>query len=123
MSTALEMSMRINLRRRRADALVAAVMKEIRYHLVDRDAEAEVARALRHVFYQEGIEILSDYTRAEIGLPPRGPDGWTLEEMHALERARLDAIMRPSQMVIPAPTWDEIQRQKAAARPDEGTGG
>jgi hypothetical protein len=121
--TALEESMRFDLRRRRADALTSAVLQELDLRGFPREIKREVYRALTDVFMREGVEVLSDYTRAEIGLPPRGPDGWTLEEMLALERVRLDAITRPMTMTMPLPTWEAIQKQKAAASPDEGTGG
>lgn len=122
MSTAMKMSMRMDLRRSRADALVSAVMQEMDRRSIPRDVEREVHRALTEVLTREGIEVLSDYTRAEIGLQPRGPDGWTMEEMAALERVRLDAIMRPMTMTISAVTWDAIQKQKPPPAP-EGTGG
>lgn len=95
---AIEMSLRYDLRRQRATALTAAVLHELDRHTPD-DVREDVHNALMRVFTQEGVDILTDYTRAEVGLPPRGPDGWTVEEMVALERARLEVIARP--LVMP----------------------
>lgn len=92
--TATEMSMRTNIRRQRADVLMNEILHAIR-PFVDRDVEERIYRALRSRLEEHGAEIISDYTRKEAGLPPRGPDGWTVEEMMALEKMRLDALYRP----------------------------
>ncbi len=98
-----EMSLRYDLRRRRATALTAAVLGEMRRQGVDlHDDYRGIHDALMNVFTQEGVEVVTDYTRAEAGLPPRGPDGWTLEEMAALERARLEAITAPIRFTVPS---------------------
>lgn len=110
MSTATEMMQRQNLRRRRTDELVSAVIKELRGRIDDPDVEREVREAMYSVFSAEGVEVLTDYTRAQIGLPPRIGDGWTTEEIVALERYRLEALSKP--MTVTIPDWEAIQRQK-----------
>jgi len=97
---AFEMSMRMNLRRRRAEALTSAVMDKLR-DTIPYDNRNDVFYAMLEVFEQEGVEIVTDYIRQEAGLSPRGPEGWTLEELHALEEKRLEALMRPIQYVMP----------------------
>jgi hypothetical protein len=91
--------MRINIRRQRADVVMNEILHAIR-PFVDRDAEESIYHALRERLEEHGAEIISDYTRKEAGLPPRGPDGWTIEEMMALEKARLDALYRPFSMLV-----------------------
>lgn len=107
MKTAMD-SMLPNRRRQRADALTAAAMHELGdlldiaarelefdHHPDARRLREEVARRLRDLFMREGIEVISDYDREGLGLPPRGTEGWTADELIALERRRLDLMMRP----------------------------
>lgn len=89
---------RMDLRRLRAHALLAAVINELG-DLVSDPREAH--DRLYELFHREGVEILTDYTRNEIGLPPRSLDGWTDAEIKALEMVRLDTILRPLQIVVP----------------------
>jgi hypothetical protein len=65
------------------------------------DCLRAITRKLEDLFRQDGVEVLTDYTRQEMGLPPRGPDGWTIEEIHAMERLRLERMMAPMPMFIP----------------------
>jgi hypothetical protein len=94
--------MRPNLRRRRVDAMVAAVLQQIGPYLSDeRHARRDAAYALMNMFWEEGVEVVTDHVRQEAGLPPRGPDGWTAEELIALEQRRLEAMLRPLSVTIP----------------------
>ncbi|MBA8904842.1 hypothetical protein [Aminobacter ciceronei] len=90
---------RINFRRRRADVLVAAIMDKVG-HLVDD--KREFCGLLRELLADAGIEVLSDFNRMELGLPPRGEDGWTAQEIVAMERLRLEIMLRPITMTIPS---------------------
>jgi hypothetical protein len=56
--------------------------------------------SLRNVLNEEGVEIITDYTRQEMGLPPLGPDGWTIEEIIALEQKRLEMLTKPIQHFV-----------------------
>jgi hypothetical protein len=94
MSTATQEMMRVDLRRRRADVVAHHVWQEIRKH-VDRDRERDVFYALQDALTTIGVDMVTDYDRQQLGLPPRGPDGWTPDELVAMERLRLDALMRP----------------------------
>jgi hypothetical protein len=60
----------------------------------------EINYDLMELCMKEGVEILTDYTRTEIGLPQRGPDGWTMEEIIALEKCRLDMMYAPLTMTV-----------------------
>lgn len=97
--TATEMSMRTNIRRQRADVLMNEILQAIR-PFVDRESEEEIYHSLVNLLREHGAEIVTDHTRKEAGLPPRGPDGWTVEEMMALEKMRLDALYRPFSMIV-----------------------
>lgn len=85
--------MRLDLRRSRADQVIAAVMHELGsgYEFT----REQIYRALFAVLYESGIDILTDAMRAEIGLPPRDEKGWTAQEAYALELKRLEGLMKP----------------------------
>lgn len=95
MRTATEMSMRVNLRRRRSEALVNAVLASIRPNLGHGADERSIYEALMELFTDRGVEMLTDHDRQLLSLPPRGPDGWTAFEIAALERFRLEMLTRP----------------------------
>lgn len=108
MLTATEAMMRVDVRQRRAQSLAAAVMDKVHREInainpddIQHQAAEIVYYAMLDVMCDEGVEVLTDHTRSAAGLPPRGPDGWTIEEILALERARLDALMAPRTYVIP----------------------
>jgi DUF1009 family protein len=86
---------RPNLRAWRAQRLARAVVEKIRPNLADGE-EASVLAELTQVFSDLGVEVLTDEDRAEYGLPPRGPDGWTEEEIKAIEQRRRAALGMPS---------------------------
>jgi hypothetical protein len=46
-----------------------------------------------------GYEILSDYQRSLLKLPPRGSDGWTVQEILAWDSYRFEAAFKPVIMV------------------------
>jgi len=97
--------MRIDRRRLRIQPLLHEILNIVSKHLSDedyrRDALREIHYELFDKLHEQGVEIVSDHTRAEVGLPPRGPDGWTNEELIALEQKRLEMITRPIQMIVP----------------------
>ena len=98
---AFNQMLRIDLRRRRAESLVHGVMQALDAHIVP-DARKDAYYALLELFCRQGVEVLSDYDRQQCGLPPRGPAGWTVEEIIALEEKRLELLRRPITMTIPA---------------------
>lgn len=106
-----EIAPRIDRRRYRADVISANMMQIVSKHLgrmmpsgyagaselIMSDIQSELSGLLR----SHGAEIISDADRAAFGLPPRGPDGWTQEEIVALERRRLEVMSQPPVMVKP----------------------
>jgi hypothetical protein len=96
--TATALSMRPNVRSRRADNLAHEVMAIVSRAL-DRhprqDAEREIFHELSETFRQQGVEIITDADRAAAGLPARDGHGWTPAELLALENHRITAMTRP----------------------------
>lgn len=87
---------RPDLRHRRAMSLTAMVMRIVDDHTRDIRDDSRFLRkindALMDAFMADGVDILNDFDRERMGLPPRGPDGWTVEEILALDQRRLDAM-------------------------------
>jgi hypothetical protein len=104
-SAASSMIPRIDKRRLRAQALVHRILQIVSKHLSDEDyrrnALREINYDLMELCMKEGVEIITDYTRTDMGLPQRGPDGWTMEEIIALEQRRLELMYAPLTMTIP----------------------
>lgn len=94
MSTLMELQ-RHDRRRLRAQPLLHALMEKVRPYLRDERDLRYIFSELDQAMREAGVELLTDVIRSDLGLPPRGPDGWTDEEIRALETARLDAITRP----------------------------
>ncbi len=65
--------------------------------------DKDIYRVIRETLTAVGVEVLTDYHRAEMGLPPRGPNGWTEDEIHLYEK-RLSHAMRTT---IP-PTFSSL---------------
>ena len=87
-----------DLRRVRAQVLEHLVMSIIDRHICDHgedDPRREIADKLFEELYNGGYEIISDYERERLGMPPRGEEGWTAEELIVLEKRRLDDLMKP----------------------------
>ncbi len=82
-------------RRTRAMPIVHAIIHIVRKY-VREDRESEALRDLSHKLFEkmhrDGAEIITDADRAEAGLPPRGPDGWTMEELALLEARRMERM-------------------------------
>jgi hypothetical protein len=101
---ATDTMLRADLRRLRIQPLVHLIMHAVAKHIGEEGRRRNAMRAIyEEVFdllHKEGVEILTDHMRAEMGLPPRGPDGWTIEEIVALERLRLELLTRPLPPVI-----------------------
>jgi hypothetical protein len=98
---ALDELQRINLRQRRAEGLAIEIERRIekaspyiRYE-ASHGARRAISNAIRDVLMEVGADLITDHDRSEAGLPPRGPDGWTVQELHAIERRRLEALYAP----------------------------
>jgi len=66
----------------------------------ERDLHRDLHYELLEAMEKVGAEIVSDYDRQQYGLSPRGPDGWTMEEIIELEKRRLEAMYAPSPTFI-----------------------
>lgn len=93
-------------RRLRAQALTHHIMSIVGKYVNEdreRDCMRDLHRELMETLYNKGVEIISDLDREAMGLPPRGPDGWTVDEIIALEKRRLELMYAPMPpMIIPA---------------------
>lgn len=82
----------------RAQVIAAQIMRLADPHLCEhgeRNSHKAFYEELVKFLWNSGFEILTDADRADAGLPIRGRNGWTADELRALENARLDAMMRP----------------------------
>lgn len=99
--TALQMVQRVDARRRRAEAFLGAVLASLDPVIPDDNyLRRDIYDALLKLFVESGYEVISDYDRQQLGLPARGPDGWTAEEIVALEARRLEVLTRPIQTIF-----------------------
>ncbi len=102
MRTAFEESMRLDVRRVRSQQITHFIFHALRDFIPD-DCQGRALDTLYRLLHEAGAEIVTDHTRAEAGLPARGPDGWTVEELLALERRRLEIMARPLAPIIMEP--------------------
>lgn len=86
-----------DLRRMRALALTSHVMSIVSPFITDyeNNAERNAYDALFRTFYDAGVEVVTDADRVANGLPERGPNGWTVEEMHVMDSRIREAMLRP----------------------------
>lgn len=91
--------LKLDLRRNRADEITAGIMRVIEKHVGNRADLSAIQSDLRQLLHEAGAEIVTDHMRHAAGLPPRGPDGWTVEELHQLEKMRILVMTRASQPV------------------------
>jgi hypothetical protein len=86
-------------------SLMAQIMQIVGKYIPDdreRDLERDLYYELQEALEKAGAEIISDFDRQQYGLPPRGPDGWTMEEIVELEKRRLEMMFAPMPpMVMP----------------------
>ena len=105
MSKAFDQIERIDRRRLRAMALTAQIMQIVGKHVPrdrERDCMRDLTYELQEALENAGAEIISDFDRQQYGMSPRGPDGWTMEEIIELEKRRLEVMYAPMPpMVIP----------------------
>jgi hypothetical protein len=91
---------RLNLRRKRAEAMTVAILSEISRFLDYEDRRRDIYDAIFELLNKEGVEVITDHTRQELGLPPRDGYGWTADEIRAYEMRRLELMMRPFTMLV-----------------------
>lgn len=97
--------LRVDRRRIRSQALLAEILHIVDKHLSDDDRRRNAMRELHYElfdkFMEKGVEIVTDEDRRAVGLPERGPDGWTMEELVVLEQKRIEAMRAPISVVMP----------------------
>lgn len=89
---------RVDKRRLRAMALTAQIMQIVSKYVPydrERDLHRDLHYELQEALEKVGAEVVSDFDRQQYGLPPRGPDGWTMEEIIALEQRRMEIMLAP----------------------------
>ncbi len=91
-----------DMRRIRADAMTAHIMRIISPFITDveNDAHRHAHAALYKAFHDVGAEIITDMDRASAGLMPRNDQGYTREELQILEMRRRDAMLRPMPITV-----------------------
>lgn len=102
----LEQRLLIDKRRIRSQMLLSEILHIVGKYISDddrrRNAERELAYELGDKLFERGVEIITDEDRRVAGLLPRGPEGWTMAELAALEAKRLELIYAPMPpMVFP----------------------
>jgi len=108
---------RIDKRRLRAMVLTSQIMQIVGKHVPydrERDILRDISYALQEAMKKVGAEIVSDFDRQQYGLPPRGPDGWTMEEIMELEKRRFEIMYatRPPMIVASSPLPGEMTAQE-----------
>jgi hypothetical protein len=96
-----------DLRRRRADGLVAHILHIVEKYVGDRDDRNQCARELQELLWAAGVEIITDADRQAAGLPMRSTNGLTLQEMHILESRRIEAVLGTAPPMIVRSTSHE----------------
>ncbi len=93
-----------NMRLDRANQLVAIISDMAEDVLKRTDHPADFSRTLHtrllDYLHDEGAEIITDRDRDAAGLAPRGLEGWTAEELRALELHRMEVMLRPMPPVL-----------------------
>lgn len=93
-----------DLRKIRTDQLVGHIMHVVGKYICEHDDERrnheKATRELWELFYGAGAEIVTDDTRRQAGLPPRGGKGWTREELQILEAKRIEALLNPAPVIL-----------------------
>lgn len=91
----------LDLRSTRARSVAHVIMQIIEpyiendRHLCVDDCRPEVYEKLVALLSEKGIEVLTDDHREKLGLPLRNDQGWTIEEIIALEQKRLELLSKP----------------------------
>ncbi len=87
-----------DMRRIRAQRLTGSIMQELS-PLLDRSQDdflrRDVHEAVFNLLWRTGVEIITDFDRKELGLPDRGNEGWTPDELRIMEAKRIEALLSP----------------------------
>jgi len=90
-------------RRHQVMAIVALVMDAIGKHIPDDGhSHKHATYDLLEALDKAGIDIITEEDRARAGLPPRGPKGWTHQELQIMDHKRLMVMLEPlPPMIVP----------------------
>ena len=88
-----------NIRHTKASQIASFLMHTLD-EMIPRACWSEAHAKIMEFLMTEGLEIITDDDRRNAGLPPRGPNGWTAVELHALEHARLQALSAPFAAIL-----------------------
>ncbi|MCF1468533.1 hypothetical protein FS764_16625 [Agrobacterium vitis] len=91
-----------NIRKRRSNEITALLMRELQDFVAPK-IQNEVYYTIKNTLEAMGAELVTDECRRQIGLPPRDQNGWTADELIALEHFRLMMLIKPLQINIPKP--------------------
>ena len=83
----------------RAAYVLSVVWPAIKLYIRMDDYQC-VHNAILGALHNAGVDVISDDEREHYGLPPRGPEGWTKQELAALEMLTLQAILTPVPPVL-----------------------
>lgn len=92
-----------DMRLNRARQMTAHVMHAIGKYITNEEDNfhARASRDLLDLFYDNGVDIITDQMRADAGLPLRGEKGWTNEELQIMEARRIEAMLKPASYLMP----------------------
>jgi hypothetical protein len=111
------------LRARSVTASIVQVIGRLLETNPQLDRLAEEIRLLRAIddavmklLTDEGIEVLTDYHRAEFGLPPRDQKGWSAEDILTYERVMLERMTQPiAPMIMSGPSLPDVPADELEA--------
>lgn len=89
-------------RRAEARAIGHAIFNEI-HDLLPRDVAGEVHARLLDTIYRNGVLLVRDDERADLGLDPCDEKGWALSERVKFEQARISAMLQMAPLVVKMP--------------------
>jgi hypothetical protein len=77
-------------------AVAHFIMQAIGKHIPDDGSSRKYAMYdLVEALDKAGVDIITAEHRANAGLLPRGPKGWTNHELQVLEAKRMEALLSP----------------------------
>lgn len=80
--------------RQQTMAVVHFVMNSVSKY-ISPDEREYAYHELFEAIQKAGVDIITAEHRANAGLPPRSPKGWTDYEMQVIEAKRMEALLKP----------------------------
>lgn len=79
--------------------LTAMIMNVLDPYL-DAKEYGEVVLELQNLMWSQGVQVITEAERIAAGRPPRNHYGMTLEELAILEQRQIDAMLRPTEVMM-----------------------